>query len=68
LSREAAYFKPGTAHAIGRVLFGLAVRKDSPAAPIASEAEFKAAIAGKNVLINDCRHRAAGAFRVEGAG
>jgi len=50
---QAAYFKPGTTHPIGRVLFGLAVRKDGPDTRVATEAEFKAAIANKNVLIND---------------
>jgi ABC-type molybdate transport system substrate-binding protein len=50
---QADYFKPGTARAIGRVLFGLGVRKDGPETRVATEAQFKAAIAGKTVLIND---------------
>jgi ABC-type molybdate transport system substrate-binding protein len=50
---QAASFKPGTTRPIGRVLFGLGARKDSPAVPIATEAAFKAALAGKTVLIND---------------
>lgn len=50
---QAAQFRSGTVHPIGRVLFGLAGKSDGPSPRIASEAEFRAALAGKTVLIND---------------
>ncbi|MBV9550053.1 MAG: substrate-binding domain-containing protein [Alphaproteobacteria bacterium] len=50
---QAAQFRPGTIRAIGRVLFGLGVKLNMPAPRITSEAAFKAALAGKTVLVND---------------
>jgi molybdate transport system substrate-binding protein len=50
---QAAQFRPGTTRAIGRVLFGLGAKLGRPIPAIASEAQFKAALAGRTVLIND---------------
>jgi molybdate transport system substrate-binding protein len=50
---QASQFRPGTARPIGRVLFGLGARLDGLKPRIATEAAFKAALAGKTVLIND---------------
>lgn len=50
---QASQFKPGTVRPIGRVLFGLGARKDAPDVRVATEAAFKVALAGRNVLIND---------------
>jgi spermidine/putrescine-binding protein len=50
---QAAQFRPGTTRAIGRVLFGLGAKLNVPTPHITSEAEFKTALAGKTVLIND---------------
>jgi hypothetical protein len=50
---QANQFRAGTTRPIGRVLFGLGARKDGPGPRIDSEAAFKAALGGRNVLIND---------------
>jgi len=50
---QAAQFAPRTTRPIGRVLFGLGAKLNLPAPRIATEAEFKAALAGRTVLIND---------------
>ncbi len=50
---QAAQFRAGTVHPIGRVQFGLGGKSNGPSPPIATEAEFRAALAGKTVLIND---------------
>ena len=51
---QAAKYQWGTVRDIGRVLFSLGMRTADGAAPsIATEAEFKAALAGKTVLTND---------------
>jgi molybdate transport system substrate-binding protein len=53
LADQARLFRPGTTHAIGRVLFGLGGKQNGPKPDISSEAAFKAAMAGKTVLVND---------------
>lgn len=50
---QAGQFRPGTLQPIGRVLFGLGGKADGPSPSIATEAEFRAALAGKTVLVND---------------
>jgi hypothetical protein len=50
---QAAQFRPGTTRAIGRVLFGLGANLGLPTPRITTPAEFKAALAGKTVLLND---------------
>jgi hypothetical protein len=50
---QAGQFRPGTARPIGRVAFGLGARRDSPAPSIATPDAFKAALAGRTVLVND---------------
>ena len=54
LAAQAAKYRPGTSRSIGRVLFSLGAKTAGGASPsIATEAEFKAAVAGKTVLTND---------------
>jgi ABC-type glycerol-3-phosphate transport system substrate-binding protein len=53
LAAHAAKFRPGTTRGIGRVLFGLGARANAAGLRIGSEAELKAALMGKTVLIND---------------
>jgi ABC-type molybdate transport system substrate-binding protein len=53
MARQAGQFRPGTLHAIGRVTFGLGGKRNGPKPDIATEAAFKAALAGKTVLVND---------------
>lgn len=54
LAAQAAKYRPGTSRNIGRVLFSLGAKTAGGASPsIATEAEFKAAVAGKTVLTND---------------
>ncbi len=53
IGRETAQFRAGTTRPVGRVLFALAARKDGPSPSVTTEAQFKAALAGRNVLIND---------------
>jgi ABC-type glycerol-3-phosphate transport system substrate-binding protein len=54
LGTNAANFRPGTSRNIGRVLFSLGTRAAGGASPrITTEAEFKAAVAGKTILTND---------------
>lgn len=50
---QAHQFRPGTSRAIGRVPFALGAKLDAPSPAIATEAEFKAALAGKTVVVND---------------
>jgi len=53
LATHGAEFRAGTSRPIGRVLFGVGMRAGEAAPRIATEAEFKAALAGKTVLINN---------------
>jgi ABC-type molybdate transport system substrate-binding protein len=53
MASHSAAFKPGTAHPIGRVLFGVGMRAGEKAPAMATEAQFKKALAGKTVLINN---------------
>ena len=54
LATQAAKYRPGTSRGIGRVLFSLGAKSAGGASPrITTEAEFKAAVAGKTVLTND---------------
>jgi molybdate transport system substrate-binding protein len=54
LATHAAKYRPGTSRNIGRVLFSLGAKAAGGASPtIATEAQFKAAIAGKTILTND---------------
>jgi hypothetical protein len=54
LKTQAAKYRPGTSRDIGRVLFSLGTKAQGGASPaIATEAQFKAAIAGKTILTND---------------
>lgn len=50
---QAAQFAPGTIRPIGRVVFGLGAKPAGPSPAIATAAAFKAALAGKRVLVND---------------
>ncbi len=53
LATHAAKFRPGTTRNIGRVLFSLGAKANATAPRVTNEAELKAALAGKTVLIND---------------
>jgi molybdate transport system substrate-binding protein len=54
LAANAANFRPGSSRNIGRVLFSLGAKSAGGASPrITTEAEFKAAVAGKTILTND---------------
>jgi molybdate transport system substrate-binding protein len=54
LKTHAAKYRPGTSRDIGRVLFSLGTKAQGGASPaIATEAQFKAAVAGKTILTND---------------
>lgn len=54
LGTQSAKYRPGTSRNIGRVLFSLGAKSAGGASPrIATEAEFKAAVAGKTILTND---------------
>lgn len=48
-----AEFRAGSQRDIGRVLFGVGMRAGDPAPKLGTEAEFKAALAGKTVLLNN---------------
>ena len=50
---QQSQFQSGTVRPIGRVPFGLGGKSAGPSPRIATEAEFKGALAGKIVLIND---------------
>jgi molybdate transport system substrate-binding protein len=50
---QAPQFRAGSFKPIGRVLFGLGAKLNGPSPPIATEAQFRAALAGKTVLITD---------------
>lgn len=53
MAGQAGQFRPGTMHPIGRVTFGLGGKQNAPKPDISTEAAFKAALAGKTVLVND---------------
>ena len=50
---QASQFRSGTVRPIGRVAFGLGGKSDGPSPRIATEAEFRTALAGRTVLVND---------------
>lgn len=53
MAAHAAEFRSGTELGIGRVLFGVGMRAGDAAPKLATEAELKAALAGKTVLLNN---------------
>ncbi len=53
MASHSADFRPGSSHPIGRVMFGVGMRAGEKAPKMATEAQFKAALAGKTVLINN---------------
>ena len=53
MTTHSAEFRAGSRRDIGRVLFGIGVRAGEPMPKIGTEAEFKASLAGKTVLINN---------------
>jgi molybdate transport system substrate-binding protein len=53
MASHSAEFRAGSQHPIGRVLFGVGMRAGETAPKMTTEAEFKAALAGKTVLINN---------------
>ncbi len=53
MASHSAEFRAGSQHPIGRVLFGLGMRAAEAAPQIATESQFKAALAGKTILINN---------------
>lgn len=53
LSTQAAKYRPGTTRPIGRVLFSIGAKASATTPAITNEAELKAALSGKTVLIND---------------
>jgi molybdate transport system substrate-binding protein len=53
MASHSAEFRAGAVRPIGRVLFGVGMRAGEAAPAMTSEAAFKAALAGKTVLINN---------------
>ena len=53
MPNHTAEFRAGSQRDIGRVLFGVGVRAGEPMPKFANETEFKAALAGKTVLLNN---------------
>jgi molybdate transport system substrate-binding protein len=53
MASHSAEFRAGSQHGIGRVLFGIGMRAGEAAPQIVTEAQFKAALAGKTILINN---------------
>lgn len=53
MATHSAEFRAGSQHQIGRVLFGVGMRAGEAAPNVGTEAAFKAALAGKTVLINN---------------
>jgi len=53
MPNHTAEYRAASLRPIGRVLFGLGMRSGEPAPSFASEAEFKAALAGKTILLNN---------------
>jgi molybdate transport system substrate-binding protein len=53
LTTQAAKYRPGTTQNIGRVLFSIGAKTNATVPAITNEAELKAALSGKTVLIND---------------
>ena len=65
---QAAQFRSGTVHPIGRVLFGLAGKSDGPSPSIASEAEFRAALDTSLVSVPEACPALSEALKPVGAG
>jgi molybdate transport system substrate-binding protein len=53
MASHGAEFRAGTSRPIGRVLFGVGMRAGEKAPTMTTEAQFKAALAGKTVLLNN---------------
>jgi molybdate transport system substrate-binding protein len=53
MASHASQFRAASLQPIGRVLFGIGMRSGEASPSITTEAEFKAALAGKTILINN---------------
>lgn len=53
MASHSAEFRAGSQHPIGRVMFGVGMRAGEKAPKMATEAQFKAALAGRTVLLNN---------------